>query len=107
MVLDRWGTATSFDLLRRIAGNPSSEVLTTMGPGYSTRFAEKESESVGDLVYGESGWRDVARLASDRKSQWLRQRYRETVVRAGFEHELPWGLDGGPRNRCWWPPRTP
>lgn len=98
MVLDSWGTATSFDLVRRIAGNPSSEVLITMGPNYFARFAEKENEAVGDMVYGESGWRNVARLASDQKSQWLRQRYRETILRAGFQHVLDFELvDAGGR----------
>ncbi len=38
-VLDTWGGAVSFDLVQRIAANPSSEVIITMQPQYFSRFA--------------------------------------------------------------------
>jgi three-Cys-motif partner protein len=97
MVLDTWGSGVSAQLLRRVANNPGSEVVVTVGPTYFTRFASVEDAVHGDKVFGGTEWRGVVHVPSDEKSQWLRNQYRMTVKNAGFPFVLDFELvdEGG------------
>lgn len=92
VVLDTWGGAVHLDLVRRIAGNVSSEVIVTMQPQYFARFAEAPDVAHGDSVFGGTEWREVATKPAQDKARWLLQRYRRTVQGAGFPHVLDFEL---------------
>ena len=91
-VLDTWGGSVSFELVKRIADNPSSEVIITMQPQYFSRFASVDEDGHGDRVFGTSAWRDVVRQPSEFKDRWLLQRYRDTIKAAGFGFVLDFEL---------------
>ncbi|MCV7079580.1 three-Cys-motif partner protein TcmP [Mycobacterium szulgai] len=91
-VLDTWGGAVSFDLVRRIADNPGSEVIITMKPQYFSRFANASDITHGDKVFGGTAWREVAQQSSEAKERWLLQRYRGSVHAAGFPYVLDFEL---------------
>lgn len=91
-VLDTWGGAVSFDLVRRIAGNPGSEVIITMQPQYFSRFADVSDIVHGDKVFGGTEWRAVAQQSAEAKGRWLLQRYRQTIQAAGFPYVLDFEL---------------
>jgi three-Cys-motif partner protein len=91
-VLDTWGSGVSFDLIRRIADNPSSEVLITIQPQFFTRFAEAKNVTYGDRVFGSTQWRQVAAQPSQDKAAWLIEHYRDTVKDAGFRYVLDFEL---------------
>lgn len=91
-VLDTWGGSVSFELVKRIAANPRSEVIITMQPQYFSRFASVDEIDHGDRVFGTRAWRDVAQQPSDAKERWLLQRYRDTIKAAGFEFVLDFEL---------------
>lgn len=91
-VLDTWGGAVSYDLVKRIASNPSSEVIITMQPQYFSRFAEVEDLAHGDKVFGSKEWREVASQASGVKTRWLLERYRKTIEAAGLPYVLDFEL---------------
>jgi len=91
-VLDTWGGAVSFELVRRIADNPGSEVIITMQPQYFSRFASVDDITHGDRVFGSDQWRAVASQPAGAKDRWLLQRYRDTVKAAGFPFVLDFEL---------------
>lgn len=91
-VLDTWGGAVSFDLVKRIASNPSSEVIITMQPQYFSRFAGVEDIGHGDRVFGGPDWREVVHQPPDSKARWLLERYRQTIQSAGFPYVLDFEL---------------
>lgn len=91
-VLDTWGGAVSYDLVRSIADNPSSEVIITMQPQYFSRFAKADEVTHGDRVFGSRDWREVDAQPPENKDRWLLQRYRDTVKSAGFSHVLDFEL---------------
>lgn len=91
-VLDTWGSAVSFDLVKRIAENPSSEVIITMKPQFFARFASSDEVTHGDKVFGDRDWRAVADQAPSDKERWLLRRYRECIKAAGFSHVLDFEL---------------
>lgn len=92
VVLDTWGGAVPADLVKRVAANPSSEVVITIQPQYFSRFAGAEQVVHGDRVFGHTAWREVAGLPADQKARWVLQRYRETLTDAGFTHVLDFEL---------------
>jgi hypothetical protein len=50
-VLDSWGNAPiSFNLLQRIAQNPSSEVIVTLGPQQFMRFVSKLGQEADEVL---------------------------------------------------------
>ena len=59
--LDGWGVDTYYDLVCRVGNQPSSEVLITFNDQFLIRFASVEEQEVGDRVFGDRGWRKVAR----------------------------------------------
>ncbi|TCC29680.1 three-Cys-motif partner protein TcmP [Kribbella speibonae] len=91
-VLDTWGGAVSFDLVKRIADNPGSEVIITMQPQYFSRFAEVDDIEHGDRVFGGISWRAVAQQSPEAKERWLLQSYRHTIQAAGFPYVLDFEL---------------
>lgn len=91
-VLDTWGSAVSFDLVKRIAENPSSEVIITMQPRFFARFAGADSVTHGDKVFGGRAWRAVADQAPAVKQRWLLEHYRDSIKAAGFDHVLDFEL---------------
>ncbi|MFW0797808.1 three-Cys-motif partner protein TcmP [Gordonia sp. CPCC 205515] len=91
-VLDTWGGAISFDLVRRLADNPGSEVIITMQPQYFARFASVDSIEHGDRVFGDTNWRAVATQPRENKDRWLLQQYRRTIQKAGFQYVLDFEL---------------
>lgn len=92
VVLDSWGGAVNLDIVRRIAHNPSSEVIITFQPQYFVRFAEDESIVHGDTVFGNAQWRDVSELPSEKKAAWVVAQYRRTLLGAGFRFVLTFEL---------------
>jgi len=90
--LDTFGGAVSFDLIQRIAGNKSSEVIVTIQPQYFSRFAAVDDIEHGDRVFGSRDWRAVADQPADRKTRWLLEHYRDTIAAAGFTHVLDFEL---------------
>lgn len=90
--LDTFGGAVSFDLIKRIAGNKSSEVIVTIEPQYFSRFAAVDDIDHGDRVFGGRAWRGVAEQPAARKTRWLLEHYRDTIGAAGFTHVLDFEL---------------
>jgi len=91
VVLDTWGGSVPLELVRRLAANPSSEVLITIEPQYFVRFADTPNDH-GDRVFGDDTWRAVADQPSENKARWLLQQYRETIGRTGFDYVLDFEL---------------
>ncbi|MFG2915616.1 three-Cys-motif partner protein TcmP [Kitasatospora sp. NPDC048298] len=84
------GPVVPFHLLQRIANQRRSEVMVTFQPSFLVRFAEKNEHhrAAGDSFFGDRGWHGVFREPSSRKAAYLRDRYREALGRAGFQHTL-------------------
>jgi len=95
-VFDTWGSAVSFDLLRRVAKTPGAETIVTIQPGHFARFA-KDPEHYGDNVFGSALWRDVQTQPARAKADYIRQQYRRTLNDAGFRYVLDFELadEGG------------
>lgn len=91
VVLDTWGASVPLDLVRKVAANPSSEVIITIQPQYFVRFADAD-HAYGDRVFGSTGWRDVAKQPPENKARWLLQHYRETIREVGFDFVLDFEL---------------
>lgn len=92
VVLDTFGGAVSARLLRRIAENPAGETIVTIQPQHFARFADAPDVTNGDEVFGDTEWRRVAQQPAEHKVSWLLQRYRQTVIAAGFTHVLDFEL---------------
>lgn len=95
--LDGWGVDTPYSIIQRVGENRSSEVLVTFQSHWFTRFATLEDVDAGDLVFGESGWREVAQLSTVEKKRFLVDRYLGRVRDAGFEYTLTFEMvdEGG------------
>lgn len=91
VVLDTWGGGVKLDIVRRIANNPSSEVIITFEPHHFARFP---SEAHGDAVFGDPEWRQVAEKPSGEKAEWVVSKYREVLHNAGFPFVLTFELVG-------------
>ncbi len=94
VVLDTYGGGVKLDLVRRIASNPSSEVIITFEPQIFLRFATAANVVHGDAVFGDAGWRQVADQPSATKVRWVIGRYREVLHDAGFPYVLTFELVG-------------
>ncbi|MEH0933214.1 three-Cys-motif partner protein TcmP [Micromonospora sp. CPCC 205558] len=91
--LDSWGNApVPYRLLRRLAGNISSEVIVTLFPQHFVRFVSDLGEA-GDAVFGgDPTWRTVADLAPEAKSRHILTCYRQALRAAGFPYLLDFEL---------------
>lgn len=92
VILDTWGASVPLNLVRRVAENPNSEVLITIGPQYFSRFAGVDNIGHGDSVFGSSQWREVMNKPSGEKATWLLQHYRDIIEGVGFDHVLDFEL---------------
>lgn len=95
VVLDTFGGGVKLDLVRRIANNPSSEVIITFEPHHFSRFATAANVVDGDVVFGDPEWRQVADQPSEAKTRWVVGKYREVLHGAGFQFVLNFELVGG------------
>ena len=93
-VLDSWGNAPiSVQLLRRLAANPSSEVIVTLGPQSFMRFVSKLGPAADDVFGGNSSWRSIEGMTdATSKRQHLLTCYRKTLATAGFNYLLDFEL---------------
>ncbi|GAA2999704.1 hypothetical protein GCM10010519_35360 [Streptomyces lactacystinicus] len=84
------GPEVPFPLLRRIATQRRSEVMVTFQPAFLVRFAGKDDRhrAAGDAFFGDSDWHGVFQQPASAKAAYLRDRYRESLGRAGFQHTL-------------------
>jgi three-Cys-motif partner protein len=91
--LDSWGNApVPYRLLRRLAGNISSEVIVTLWPQHFVRFVSDLGEA-GDAVFGgDPSWRTVVDLAPEAKSRHILTCYRQALRAAGFPYLLDFEL---------------
>ena len=92
VVLDTFGGSVKLDLVRRIASNPSSEVIITFEPQYFARFAGTDKVQHGDTVFGDPAWRQVADLADSVKAEWMVAKYRSVLQDVGFSFVLTFEL---------------
>jgi three-Cys-motif partner protein len=92
VVLDTFGGSVRLDLVRRIADNPSSEVIITFEPQHFARVASSAREKHADTVFGDPDWRRVADQPAEGKAQWLVAKYRRVLLDAGFQHVLTFEL---------------
>lgn len=93
-VLDSWGNMpVPYRLMRRLAQNPSSEVVVTFGPQHFIRFVSQLDNAV-DAIFGhDSSWREVASMSDGRqKKRFLLSRYRSMLNQAGFQYLLDFEL---------------
>ncbi len=91
VILDTWGAAVSFSLLRRIAGSKSAEAIVTIQPQHFVRFAT-DPEHFGDNIFGPVLWRDVQHQATPHKAEYIRSQYRRTLNEAAFRYVLDFQL---------------
>ncbi len=94
--LDGWGADTDYEIVQRIARQPSSEVLVTFEDQFFIRFA-KGDQQAGERVFGHSDWRQVDRLPTAEKKPFLLDLYREGLHSAGFPYVLTFEMidEGG------------
>jgi three-Cys-motif partner protein len=92
VVLDTWGGSVKLDLVRRIAKNPSSEVIITFEPQYFARFAGSDKVQHGDTVFGDPDWRRVADQSDSAKAKWTVAKYRSVLQDVGFPFILTFEL---------------
>ncbi|MEJ7765972.1 MAG: three-Cys-motif partner protein TcmP [Acidimicrobiales bacterium] len=95
--LDGWGVDTPYALVERVGRASSSEVLITLETQWFTRFATIEDVKAGDIVFGETGWREVVGHDSRSKKRFLADRYLSRIRAAGFEYTLSFEMvdEGG------------
>ena len=89
VVLDTFGGGVKLDIVRRIANNPSSEVIITFEPHHFVRFPTNDH---GDAVFGDPEWKQVVELPSPDKAKWVVQKYRGVLHDAGFPFVLTFEL---------------
>ena len=92
VVLDTFGGSVKLDLVRRIAANPSSEVIITFQPQHFIRFAKADRVQHGDTVFGDPDWRRVDEQPQADKAQWVVDKYRAVLQEAGFHFVLTFEL---------------
>lgn len=89
-VLDSWGNApVPHQLIRRLAENPSSEIIATFLPEHFVRFVTTHGPEIDDVFGGTSGWRKVSELATGpEKRRFLLDQYRRMLAQTGFQYIL-------------------
>ncbi|NDL57040.1 three-Cys-motif partner protein TcmP [Phytoactinopolyspora mesophila] len=92
VVLDTFGGSVKLDLVRRIAQNPSSEVIITFEPQHFIRWAKVDRIRHGDTVFGDPDWRRVDEQPESAKAKWVVDKYRTVLQDAGFSYVLTFEL---------------
>lgn len=93
-VFDSWGNAPiPYLLMRRLAQNPSTEVIVTFAPQHFIRFVGQLTPKV-DAVFGHRrDWREVDSIeGGDAKRMFLLNEYRTMLRDAGFQYLLDFEL---------------
>lgn len=95
--LDPFNVEVSYDMVRRIGANRSSEVLVTFMSDWLTRWAKDESQEQGDLLFGDRAWRKVTEQPIAGKKRFLVDLYKQRLREAGFAFQLTFELvdEGG------------
>jgi three-Cys-motif partner protein len=89
-VFDSWGSVrTPLTLMRRIARNPGSEVITTFGPNWFNRRKDINSDIFDEVFGGRQFW-EAASAVEQSDEQWRAwlAAYRSALLRAGFGYCL-------------------
>ncbi|MDQ3223971.1 MAG: three-Cys-motif partner protein TcmP [Gemmatimonadota bacterium] len=89
-IFDSWGNVNvPLPLVRRIAANPSSELITTFGPNWFTRREDLNPDQLDEVFGGRQYWTpaDRERKPDERWRVWLAT-YRDALHRAGCQHRL-------------------
>jgi hypothetical protein len=88
---------TPYPVVERFGASRSSEVLITLKTQWFARFATVADVQAGDIVFGETGWRDVAHQPAREKKRFLTERYLGRLHDAGFRHTLTFEMidEGG------------
>lgn len=93
-VFDSWGNApVPYRLMRRIAQNPSSEVVVTFKPQHFVRFVGQLKSDVDGVFGHDSTWRQVSGISDgSKKKTFLLSCYRRMLEEAGFRFILDFEL---------------
>ncbi|WP_200216799.1 three-Cys-motif partner protein TcmP [Micromonospora coerulea] len=91
LVLDTWGSAVDFEILKRVAASKAGEVVVTIQPSQFWRFASNPRH-YGDRVFGPVVWRDVQAQPKEKKAQYIKAQYRRVLNEAGFKYVLDFEL---------------
>lgn len=96
-VLDPFSANVPIDVIERIGTNRSSEVIVSFMSDWFTRWASDENQEQGDRQFGNTEWRNVRDVPSDRKKLWLVDLYRQRLHEVGFRYTLLFELvdEGG------------
>ena len=89
-IFDSWGNVNvPFGLVKQIAQNKSSEVITTFGPNWFSRREKENPEQLDEVFGGRTFWQAADRETrpDERWRVWL-ETYRQSLVRAGFPYQL-------------------
>ncbi|KPI12040.1 hypothetical protein OK074_2661 [Actinobacteria bacterium OK074] len=89
-VFDSWGSVnTPLALMRRIARNPGSEVITTFGPNWFSRRRDLNPDILDQVFGGRQFWEQAAgtEQSDEQWRAWL-EAYRAAMLRAGFGYCL-------------------
>lgn len=93
-VFDSWGNApVPYKLMRRLAQNPSSEVVVTFMPQHFIRFVGQLRDDVDGVFGHDPSWRAVSEIADgSKKKGYLLGLYRSMLSEAGFQFLLDFEL---------------
>lgn len=93
-IFDSWGSVNvPLDVMRRIARNPSSEVVTTFGPNWFSRRENLNPDVLDTVFGGRAFWTpaDAELRPDERWRVWL-STYRDALRRSGFPYQLQFEL---------------
>ena len=84
-VLDSFGNApVPHQLIKRLASNPSSEVIVTLGPQHFIRFVTDLGPEADEVFGGDQTWRQVTTLTDGQaKRRFLLTCYRQMLSTSG------------------------
>ena len=89
-VFDSWGNVNvPLRLIRRLAGNRSTEVIVTLGPNWFNRRENLEPDRLDMVFGGRQYWEPASQeqRTGERWRAWLAT-YRDALRRAGFRYQL-------------------
>jgi three-Cys-motif partner protein len=89
-VFDSWGNVNvPLRLIRRLARNPATEVIVTLGPNWFNRRENLEPDRLDMVFGGRQYWEpaDQEQRPDERWRVWLAT-YRDALRRAGFRYQL-------------------
>jgi three-Cys-motif partner protein len=89
-IFDSWGSVnTPLNLMRRLAHNKASEVITTFGPNWFSRRESLNADILDSVFGGREFWAHAAEIQdSDEKWRAWLDIYRQALQRAGFPYRL-------------------